>query len=70
LHKAEHLPYTDARLKDGLFALLHVTVTAAKLCGRRRPRRDGEEFGAQAATDRLAPWASRAPNLRCSDRLL
>jgi hypothetical protein len=33
LHNAEHLPYADARMKDIAFALLHLTVMAAKLCG-------------------------------------
>jgi hypothetical protein len=71
LRNAEHLPYADARMRDVLFALLHLTVMAAKLCGPGGVRAVmAENLLLKQQLIVLRRGRQRAPNLRRRDRVL
>ena len=71
MRNAEYLAYADARVKDVLFALLHLTVMAAKICGPGGVRAVmAENLLLKQQLIVLRRGRQRAPNLTASDRLL
>ena len=71
MRKTSDLPYADARMRDVLLAVLHLAVTAAKLCGPDGVRAViAENLLLKHQLIVLRRRRKRAPNLRLADRLL